>query len=95
MRFEIEFTDNALQDYRRLDAHWRALVKDAVEVHWRYEPSKESKSRIKRLRELKWPEYRLRIDEFRVFYQIENSSVQILAIVAKENAEEWLQTFGK
>jgi len=31
----------------------------------------------------------------RVFYQIEGQAVQILAIVLKEDAEEWLQTFGK
>ncbi|HRQ39546.1 MAG TPA: hypothetical protein PLD25_16690 [Chloroflexota bacterium] len=42
MRFEIEFTDNALQDYHGLDARWRATVRDAVEVHLRYEPQKES-----------------------------------------------------
>jgi mRNA-degrading endonuclease RelE of RelBE toxin-antitoxin system len=75
MKFEIEFTDNALQDYRHLDARWRAVVKDALETHLRHEPRKESKSRIKRLRELDWPEYRLRIDDLRVFYQIEGQAV--------------------
>jgi mRNA-degrading endonuclease RelE of RelBE toxin-antitoxin system len=35
MKFEIEFTDNALQDYRNLDARWRAVVKDALETHLR------------------------------------------------------------
>jgi mRNA-degrading endonuclease RelE of RelBE toxin-antitoxin system len=95
MKFEIELTDNARQDYLRLNARWRAIVKKAFETHLRYEPRKESRSRIKRLREVEWPEYRLRIDDLRVFYQVEENSVQILAIVLKEDAEEWLQTFGK
>ena len=40
--------------------------------------AKVSKSRIKRLRGLTRPQYRLRVDEFRVLYDIEGQEVQIL-----------------
>jgi mRNA interferase RelE/StbE len=40
------------------------------------------------------PQYRLRIGEVRVFYGISGSTVQVLAIVAKSEAESWLAQFG-
>ena len=95
MRYEIDFTEHAVQDYARLSARWRAIVRDGIEAYLRHDPRKESKSRIKRLRDVDWPEYRLRVDEVRVFYQVEGSSVQILAVVFKDEAEAWLQTFGQ
>ena len=40
-----------------------------------------SKSRIKRLRGLKQPQYRLRVGDIRVFYDIFGQRVEVLAIV--------------
>jgi len=52
---------------RALPAHVRAEVRDAIEVHLRHEPTKVSKSRIKRLRGLSQPQFRLRVGDIRVF----------------------------
>ncbi|MEG4812320.1 type II toxin-antitoxin system RelE/ParE family toxin [Microcoleus sp. F8-D3] len=55
-----------------------------------------TKSRIKRLRGIISPEYRLRVDEHRVFYDIEytvepeNNLVLILAVKHKSEVNEWL-----
>jgi mRNA interferase RelE/StbE len=68
--------------------------KDALETHLRHEPTKVSKSRIKRLRGLSRPQYRLRVDEIRVFYDIAATEVEVLAIVAKSEAEQWMEKFG-
>ena len=73
-----------LEEYRRV----------ALETHLRHEPAKISKSRIKRLRGLSRPQYRLRVDNFRVFYDIEDQEVQILAIIAKDQAAIWLKAHG-
>jgi len=62
-------------------------VRAAVETHLAHEPEKTSRSRIKRLRGLLRPQYRLRIGEVRVFYDVSGSTVEILAIVAKLEAE--------
>lgn len=64
-------------------------------AHLRHEPAKVSRSRIKRLRGLRQPQYRLRVDEGRVFYNIFDSTVEILAIVAKSEAEKWLNQYGE
>jgi mRNA-degrading endonuclease RelE of RelBE toxin-antitoxin system len=41
------------------------------------------------------PQYRLRVDEIRVFYDVADSEVEVLAIVLKSEAEQWLGKFGK
>ena len=77
-----------------LDAHAKARVKDLIEMHLRYSPMKISKSRIKRLRGLRHPQYRLRIDEIRVFYDVEDGTVHVLAIIPKSKAAQWLEQAG-
>ena len=73
----------------------RRKVRDAIETHLRYEPAKVSRSRIKRLRGMRRPQYRLRVDEIRVFYDIAGNLVEILAIVPKPEAARWLANVGE
>ena len=94
LRYEILLAPEAVEDLRSLKANVRAAVRAALEAHLRHEPEKVSKSRIKRLRGLSQPQYRLRIDEVRVFYDVVGSNVEVLASVAKSEAEKWLAQFG-
>ena len=50
---------------------------------------------IKHLRELTRPQYRLRVDDIRVFYDIVDEVVEIIAVIAKPQAAEWLAGEGK
>jgi len=95
MPFEIVLAPEALDDLRALKAHLRSVVRRSPETHLRHEPAKTSRSRIKRLRGLTQPQYRLRLGELRVFYDIVDSTVEVLAIVAKSEAERWLSQFGE
>jgi mRNA-degrading endonuclease RelE of RelBE toxin-antitoxin system len=95
MPYRIVLAPEAIEDLRRLHAATRAAVRDALEAHLRHEPAKASRSRIKRLRGLSRPQYRLRIGETRVFYDITETTVEILAIVSKSEAERWLRQFGR
>ena len=92
MPFEVELTEAANQDYLALDARWRATVRSAFKHHLTNEPKKESKSRIKRLRGTRKPQYRLRVDDLRVFYDVSSSIVTVLAIVLKSRAGDWLDS---
>ena len=94
MRFAIVLAPEAVADLRKLKATLRARVREALETHLRHEPTKTSRSRIKRLRGLSRPQYRLRVDEVRVFYDVAGPTVEVLAIVAKSEAESWLAQFG-
>ena len=76
MRFEILLSPEAVEDLRKLKASDRAAVKVALETHLRHEPNKTSRSRIKRLRGMARPQFRLRVEEVRVFYDVSGSSVE-------------------
>jgi len=78
-----------------LRAYERAAVCDALEAHLRHEPKRVSKARIKRLRGMHRPQYRLRVAEIRVFYDVTESAVEVLAIVPKTQAMSWLESVGK
>jgi len=94
MRYEIVLAPTAAAALRDLGARTRAEVDDAIEAHLRFEPAKVSKSRIKRLRGLSRPQYRLRVGEIRVFYDVAAAEVQVLAIITKAEAAAWLQAEG-
>ena len=94
MRFEILLAPDAGKALQRLPARVRSEVRDALERHLRFEPTKTSRSRIKRLRGLRQPQYRLRVNDIRVFYDVTESSVEILAIIEKHEAQVWLDQEG-
>ncbi len=95
MSYQIVLSPEAIDDLRNLKANVRAVVKEAIATHLRHHPTQLSKSRIKRLRGLSRPQYRLRVDEIRVFYDVSGNQVEILAIVNKEDAEQWLESSGQ
>ncbi|OFW09113.1 MAG: hypothetical protein A3H96_11990 [Acidobacteria bacterium RIFCSPLOWO2_02_FULL_67_36] len=94
MPFAIVLAPEAVKSLRKLPAHIGAEVKDALEVHLRHEPTKVSKSRIKRLRGLSQPQFRLRVGDIRVFYDVTEATVEVLAIIGKAEAQGWLDGEG-
>jgi mRNA-degrading endonuclease RelE of RelBE toxin-antitoxin system len=92
MRFVIILAPEAVADLRSLNL--MAAVRTALEEHLRHEPEKVSRSRIKRLRGLSRPQYRLRVGEVRVYHDVAGDTVEVLAIVAKSEAQAWLAQFG-
>jgi mRNA interferase RelE/StbE len=95
MKSEIIFAREAVEDLMRFSARERAILRSEIERHFRAEPQKTSKSRIKRLRGIRRPQYRLRVDEFRIYYDVIGNEVQILAIVLKKDAADWLNEMGE
>jgi len=95
MRYRILLAPQAVPDLKGLPAHLRAEVRDAIETHLRHEPSRVSRSRIKRLLGLSGPQYRLRIGEVRAFYDITGNTVEILAIILESKADIWLKEEGE
>jgi len=95
MKHRIVLAQQALRDLRRLRAHDRATVTAATAKQLTHEPRRTSKSRINRLRGLAKPEYRLRIGEIRVFYDVAGGEVHVLAIISKADADRWLAEEGE
>lgn len=95
MRYEIIFAPAAVRDDRRLTARHRATIRDKIELHLRHQPELLSRSRIKRLRGYERPQFRLRVGEYRIFYDVVGNTVEIIAILPKSRAYEWLEAEGE
>nr|VFK38622.1 MAG: mRNA-degrading endonuclease RelE, toxin component of the RelBE toxin-antitoxin system [Candidatus Kentron sp. TC] len=95
MKHEIILSPQARTQFHGLFAYNRAKIRDAIDLHLQYCPTAVSRSRIKRLRGLKKPQYRLRVDELRVFYDVEEGVVIIHGIVDKPHAGKWLAGAGE
>ena len=94
MAFEIVLAPQAAEALKKLSVPVRSGVEKALEVHLTHEPTKVSKSRIKRLRGLSQPQYRLRVGDIRVFYDVTEAAVEVLAIIDKAEAQAWLDEEG-
>jgi mRNA-degrading endonuclease RelE of RelBE toxin-antitoxin system len=96
MKYRVVIAKSAQESFKRLDARRRSALKEAMRTHLENAPKQESKSRIKRLKGLRQPQYRLRVQRLRVFYDVndEQKRVEVLGFVMKPEAENWLQEYG-
>jgi mRNA-degrading endonuclease RelE of RelBE toxin-antitoxin system len=97
MPYRSEFVDEAKFNLRVLRKGDQVKVLDKIETHLAYQPTLQSKSRIKSLRPGTFPPYRLRVDEFRVYYDVIDSErlVVIYGIVPKTESAAWLDRSSK
>ena len=75
----------------RLRTYNAAQVADRMEKHLGSEPMKESKSRIKRLKGISDPDYRLRVGNYRVFYNVTEGRVDVLRVMHKDETHKYYE----
>src|SRR5215468_660481 len=92
MPFEIELVREAKEDLKRLRKTDQVKILDRIEKHLSHEPTRQSRSRIKRLGGAVFPPFRLRVDEFRIYYDVDEAEqkVVIYGVIRKTDAEAWL-----
>ena len=83
--YEIQYAVEAAADLRALRTYDARIVMSGIETHLRFEPRKESKSRIKAMAQPFWSQYRLRVEDFRVYYDVtdETRAVYVLRVLEK------------
>ncbi len=91
--FRIEFVQQAEEDLDEVRAFDRGAILDAVEQQLQHEPERVSRSRIKRLRTVDSPAYRLRVGDYRVFYDVDETerTVTVLRVLSKEQSPAYLR----
>jgi mRNA interferase RelE/StbE len=91
--YEIALKHSAIADLDALRKFDAAQIADAMEKHLRHDPTKESKSRIKRLRGLSSPDYRLRVGDYRVFYAVDKDGrrVDVLRVMHKDQTASYYE----
>lgn len=85
--FEVVVAPAALRQLRRLRRIDCVGILNAIETHLRYEPERPTRTTIKRLRGLQDATYRLRVGDFRVFYDVEGQTVTIVAVLHRSKTE--------
>jgi mRNA interferase RelE/StbE len=96
MKYQVIIARSAEETFKKLNAKWRSSLKSAMQIHLQTDPKRESKSRIKRLKGLRQPQYRMLIDQMRVFYDVndEIGQVEVLEFVLKPESAKWLKKHG-
>lgn len=96
MKYQVVVAKDAQDQFGKLDRRWQSRLKNEMRKHLENQPKRESKSRIKRLRGLRKPQYRLRVDDMRVFYDVndEINRVEVLGFVDKSDTPNWLELYG-
>ncbi len=90
MPYEIRYSNEAVDQLRMLRNFDRTAILDQIEQVLTVNPTVVSKARIKRLREPAPTQYRLRVGEFRVFYDVEEETVLIIQILSKQDSHDYL-----
>lgn len=91
MQFRVEFDPQAFEDFRNLRAKDRAAVLDVVQALLPVQPERTSRSRIKRLRGEGSPQFRLRVGNHRVYYDVRKDMVYVMRILDKATNQRYLE----
>jgi mRNA interferase RelE/StbE len=87
--FRIVFRPAAARQIRRLRRLDAVAILDGIETHLRHEPERVSRSRVKRLRGRQDATYRLRVGEYRVFYDVLEELVIVTAVLHKQETVDF------
>ena len=84
--YTIILKRSAIADLDALRKYDATQIANAMERHLQRDPTKESKSRIKRLRGISNPDYRLRVGDYRIFYVVDEDArrVDVLRVMHKD-----------
>ncbi len=90
MKFKIEFTTRVVKDLKKLPNNiQRQILKKSLKLE---KDPFQFKNKIKKIRGINFPCYRLRIDlkfdSYRLFYGIDNDIVFVLRIISKKDVDK-------
>jgi len=86
MPYGLRYSQEALDALKRLRSHDRAAILDQIQRYLTVNPILDSRARIKKLHQPPPTQYRLRVGEFRVFYNVKGNDVFIVRVMAKADA---------
>lgn len=81
--FKIVFRPEARKRLKTMKRFYAVAILEAIERHLGEEPEKISRTSIKRLRGHQQTVFRLRVGDYRVFYDVIEDRVEIVQILHK------------
>src|ERR1700722_5113433 len=93
MSLEINYSSEALQQLERLRGFDSPAILTEIEEVLAVNPTLVSKARVKRLRQPAPTQYRLRVGDYRVFYDVEPATkvVDVIQVLSKEESIRFLK----
>ena len=80
MRYKIVYAPDATAAVRKFRAHYRQMIFEGVNEHLAHEPERISRSRIKRMEQPAVSTFRLRLGDFRVYYDVDKQAGHVLVL---------------
>ncbi len=93
--FKIAFRPEAVRRLKRMKRFYAAAILDTIERYLREEPEKTSRTAIKRLRGHQETVFRLRVGDYRVFYDVIEDRVEMIQILHKSETPGFYKKFPK
>src|SRR6266498_541477 len=91
MKFSIRLTDSAVEDLDYFRKNERRLIADGIALFLTHDANVETRRR-KRLRPNRIAPWELRIDDYRVFYDVaEDDEVKVVAVGYKEHNDLYIR----
>jgi mRNA-degrading endonuclease RelE of RelBE toxin-antitoxin system len=85
--YDIRYAEEAVEDIRALRAFDQRKVIEGIETHLSSQPRVISRTRIKAMVQPFWSQFRLRIEDFCVYYDVDDAiqRVDVLRVLQKTN----------
>jgi len=90
MVYEVKYSREAARQLVGIRPFDRSAILDQIERILSVHPELVSKAKVKRLRQPAPTQYRLRVGAFRIFYDVDESTVYVVQILRKDHALRYL-----
>ena len=90
--YKIELTPEAIDDLHALKKRERQIIFQGIEDQLQHQPAQETRNR-KRLRPTQLAEWELRVERYRVFYDVNEATgiVKVVAVGFKQGNRLYIQ----
>ena len=85
--FKIVLKPEAIRQLKRIRRYYAKAILEAIEMHLKEEPERTSRTSIKRLRGRQETAFRLRVQDYRVFYDVIEDRVEVVQILHKSETQ--------
>jgi mRNA interferase RelE/StbE len=92
--YDIDYADEAVNDITSFRFFDQKKLFEAIAIHLKHEPTRISRSRIKQMVQPFWSQYRLRVEDFRVYYDVDEDKRAVHVLRVLEKGREVTQEGG-
>ncbi len=89
-KYEVVFTDDAEKDLDKIKKFYARQIIKRIDTVLLQRAEDVTRSRVKKLRGFE-SLYRLRVGDYRIFYQVQSNEVTILRILSKDKEAEFYE----